>query len=255
MGEKKDQLRVSHEKMPDFLIIGAMKCGTTTLYKNLVKHSSIVSAKRKELHFFDKEDEYSKGIDWYKSNFPSLSKKRFKNKPQLMTGEATPRYFFIPEVPERVFNAMPQVKLIVLLRNPVDRAYSHYNHFKRRGLEKLSFEEAIDKEVNGIIEPKINRNYLARGNYVDQLKRWMNFFPREQFLILESESYYHDPITGINQVCDFLHLPEWNDEYTKEPSHPYPKMEGHMRERLIQYFKPHNEKLEDYLGVNFNWDR
>ncbi|MBS4203244.1 sulfotransferase domain-containing protein [Lederbergia citrea] len=255
MGKKKEQFLASHERMPDFLIIGAMKCGTTTLYKNLVKHSSIVSAKRKELHFFDKEDEYSKGIDSYKNNFPLLNKKKLINKPNLVTGEATPRYLFIPEVPERVFNAMPNVKLIVLLRNPVDRAYSHYHHFKRRELEKLTFEEAIDKELNGIIEPNINRTYLARGNYVDQLKRWMDFFPREQFLILESENYYRNPRIGINQVCQFLDLPEWNFEYTKEASHPYPKMEEHMRERLIKYFKPYNEKLEDYLGDNFSWER
>ena len=254
MVNKKKQSLVSHERMPDFLIIGAMKCGTTTLYKNLVKHSSIVSAKSKELHFFDKEDENLKGINWYRKQFPLLFKKKFKNKPNLITGEATPRYLFTPEVPERVFQVMPNTKLIVLLRNPVDRAYSHYHHFKRKELEKLSFEEAVEREQKGIIDPEINRNYLARGIYVEQLKRWMNFFPREQFLILKSEDYYRDPIAGINQVCDFLHLDGWNFEYTKEPSNPYPKMEGQIRERLTQYYKPHNEKLYDYLGVNFNWD-
>jgi hypothetical protein len=240
--------------MPDFVIIGAMKCGTTTLYKNLVKHPDIISAQRKELHFFDKDDEYNMGIDSYKSNFPLLVKKKFRSKPHLITGEATPRYLFIPEVPERVFHAMPDVKLIVLLRNPVDRAYSHYHHFKRRGLETLSFEEAINKEENGVMEPHINRNYLARGMYADQLQRWMNYFPREQFLIMDSGDYYQNPVKGINQVCRFLKLSEWNDAYTKEPGQPYPKMEDNTREWLIQYFKPHNEKLVALLGMQFNWD-
>ncbi|WP_307411852.1 sulfotransferase domain-containing protein [Neobacillus ginsengisoli] len=244
----------SHERMPDFLIIGAMKCGTTTLYKNLVKHSSIVSARRKELHFFDKDDEFIKGVDWYREQFPLLFKKKFKDKSPFITGEASPRYLFIPEVPQRVFEAMPQVKLIVLLRNPVDRAYSHYHHFKRKGLESLSFEEAIKKEENGLLDSNINRNYLARGKYYEQLKRWMNLFSREQFLILKSEDYFRDPIAGINQVCQFLNVQEWNLEYTKEPSQPYPEMEVGTKERLANYFKPYNEKLYDYLGVNFDWD-
>ncbi|WP_349632699.1 sulfotransferase domain-containing protein [Neobacillus sp. WH10] len=150
---------------------------------------------------------------------------------------------------------MPDVKLIVLLRSPVDRAYSHYHHLKRRGVEKLTFEEAINQEGDGIFRKYNNRTYLARGKYVEQLKRWMNFFPKEQILIINSENYYHDPIKGLNQVCQFLDISEWNYKYTKNGSYRYPKMEKHMRERLIQYFKPYNEELEDYLGVKFNWDR
>jgi len=251
--KNKQQLPDSHKNMPDFVIIGAMKCGTTTLYQNLVKHPSIVSAKTKELHFFDVEKEFRKGLDWYTSQFPLLHSK-LQNKQDLITGEASPRYLFIPDVPERVFNAMPDVKLIVLLRNPVDRAFSHYHHLKRRGVEKLTFEEAINQEGDGNIQKYNNRTYLARGKYVEQLKRWMNFFPKEQILIIHSENYYRDPIKGINQVCQFLDISEWKYKYTKNRSYRYPKMEKHMRERLIQYFKPYNEELEDYLGVKFNWD-
>lgn len=231
-----------------------MKCGTTTLYKNLVKHPAIISAKRKELHFFDKEEEYEKGLNWYRKQFPLLLKGKFKNQSGLITGEATPRYLFTPDVPQKVYEAMPGVKLIVILRNPVERAYSHYHHFKRRNLESLSFEEALCKEENGTIEPGINRNYLARGIYVEQLKRWMKLFPKEQFLILQSENYYKDPIKGLNQVCNFLNVGEWDFEYMKGPSYPYPKMNEQTRKKLNEYYQPFNQELYEFLGVNFNWE-
>lgn len=122
---------------PHFLIIGAARSGTTSLYSYLVEHPRVVAAAKKELHFFDLR--FPNGPAWYRDQFPSLS-------PDTITGEASPYYLFHSHVPKRVFKLLPHVKLIVLLRNPVDRAYSHYYHAVKHGIETLPFERAIEQE-------------------------------------------------------------------------------------------------------------
>ena len=132
---------------PDFVIIGAQKSGTTSLYDFIVKHPAIESAAKKELHYFSWF--YACGDKWYRSNFPTnLSSSRFYKDvgQKLLTGEASPTYLFYPMVPGRMVKALPNVKLIVILRNPVDRAYSHYNHNIRHKHETLSFEKALERE-------------------------------------------------------------------------------------------------------------
>ena len=174
--------------LPDFLIIGAARSGTTSLYEYLIQHSSIHSAVGKEVYFFDKK--YNKGINWYRSFFPSKFSKIIISslqKKSFLTGEATPRYLFHPHSPKRVHQVIPNVKLIVLLRNPIDRAYSHYQMEVDHGDEKLTFEEAIEKEEERIttdlerMEKDENfysvnfyrKSYLTRGKYFNQLKRWV----------------------------------------------------------------------------------
>src|SRR5947209_20310719 len=137
--------------MPDFIIIGTMRGGTTSLYSYLTTHPHIGSAYMKEVHFFDVY--YSKGIGWYRSQFPSSIQKyyaEYVQKQQFITGEASPYYLFHPHAPKRITKFLPQVELIVLLRNPVSRAYSHYSHEVAGGHEKLSFEEAIECEQERI---------------------------------------------------------------------------------------------------------
>ena len=254
--------------MPDFLIIGAQKCGTTSLYSYLSEHPYVAPAFRKEIHFFDFY--FRKGVNWYKSHFPSsLCKYYYQRRGQhLITGEASTHYISFPSVPRRVFELIPQVKLIALLRNPIDRACSHYYHSLRRGYETLSFEEAIDSEVERLRleNEKIPRDenasclshqwhsYLSKGIYVEQLKAWRNLFPKEQILIIKSEDFYVDPPTIFKQATAFLNLPEWElKRYETFLKGTYPKMEGNLRKRLADYFEPHNQRLYEYLGVNFNW--
>ena len=112
--------------MPDFIIIGAARCGTTNLYRNLTQHPYIVPAFRKEVHFFDHTSNFKNGVAWYRAHFPLLLYKHYKQvrKQDIVTGEASPYYIFHPHAPKRAFEIVPQVKLIVMLRNPVDRAYS-----------------------------------------------------------------------------------------------------------------------------------
>ncbi|NET04138.1 MAG: sulfotransferase domain-containing protein [Symploca sp. SIO2B6] len=257
--------------MPDFIIIGAQKCGTTSLYNYLIQHPNVKSALQKELHFFDKR--FNKSIDWYRSHFPVKEK-------NVITGEASPNYIFHPHTPQKISKIIPSVKLIALLRNPIDRAYSHYAHNLRanrinlskgqKEREILSFEEAIKSEDSRLYmeREKILNNsiyysqdcmyysYLAKGIYVDQFKRWLNLFPKEQILIIESEKLYAEPAAIFRQVREFLNLPPWElKEYNVHNSIQYRQMDTSLRNYLIDYFKPHNERLYEYLGVQFDWDK
>jgi len=256
--------------LPNFLIIGAAKCGTTSLYDYLVQHPCIFSASRKEIGFFD--DYFNMGLFWYRTHFPTSFKKFLKKltgKQNFLTGEASANYLFHPHAAKRIFNTIPSVKLIVLLRNPVDRAYSFYNMQVKKGLEKLSFEEAIkseEKRLEGEKE-KILQNenyysynyaiysYLARGIYVDQLKDWMKFFPNNQFLILHAKDLQMEPFKTINIVFEFLGLPHYEiKNLQKKNVGEYNQMNTDIRKWLIDYFKPHNEKLYKLLNRDFGWD-
>jgi hypothetical protein len=258
--------------LPDFIIIGAQKCGTTSLYRFLTEqHACIAPSLEKEIHFFDIA--FGKGLNWYRAHFPTILYKQYLKKVRgqdLITGEASPYYIFYPHAPRRIFETVPQVKLIVLLRNPVDRAYSHYHHQVTRGRETLSFEQAIEAEpqrLSGELEKimadehyisfnQAHFSYLARGIYVDQLKAWSNLFPLEQLLILNSEAFFADPATTYRQVVAFLNAPESILQSAKKRNvGSYQKMSPATRQRLVEYFRPHNQRLFEYLGTSFNWDR
>ena len=256
--------------LPDFIIIGAQKCGTTSLYHYLKQHPCVGPVLLKEVNFFD--NHYSKGIAWYRTHFPSVLYKfciKQISKQNFVTGEASPDYIFHPHAPKRVLKILPQVKLIILLRNPVDRAYSHYHHQLRKGREALSFEKAIEKEeerLGGELQKmllnenyfSLNRqhySYLSRGIYIDQLKTWINLFPRKQFLIIKSEDFFENPPRIFKHVLKFLNLPNWElKEYRKINYGNYSKIDATTRKHLIDYFKPHNQRLYEYLGVNFGWE-
>jgi len=258
----------SFRVLPNFLIIGTAKAGTTSLYEYLIKHPCIIPAIGKEIYFFDKE--YSKGTNWYKSFFPTTHQKPKSNEcnEKFITGEATPRYLFHPHAPRRVKELLPNVKLIVLLRNPVDRAYSHYQMEVRHGNEKLSFEEAIEAEQSRVSDDmeKMEKDenfysvkfyrcsYLTRGIYVDQLKRWLEYFPREQFLILESEDLYQNTSDVYNQVLQFLELPKFSlKEFKPYKKSNYSVITLQLRNKLNEFFKQHNERLEKLLERKFDW--
>lgn len=247
--------------MPDFIIIGTQKGGTTSLYNYLIQHPQIVSAVTKEVHFFDLN--FHKGKDWYFAQFPQP----VDLPSNCLTGEATPYYLFHPLVSQRVYQMLPQVKLIVLLRDPVARAISHHAHEVRLNYEHLPLEEAIateparlqgevEKLLSGEIDYSFNHqhySYLSRGIYVDQLKAWMNFFPREQFLIIKSEELYSNPSAILNQVFDFLELPTYQlSDYGKYNAGNYPGIGAATHQHLKEYFQPYNQSLEDYLGRKFH---
>ena len=256
--------------LPKFIIIGAQKGGTTSLYNYLIEHPQIEPAFKKEVHFFDVN--FKKSIMWYRSFFPSLLYKNYKkltSKKEIISGEASPYYIIHPHAPKRIFSVIPKVKLIILLRNPVDRAYSHHSHQTQLGFEKLTFRNAIEKEeerLNGEEEKMLKEEkyesynfghftYFKRGIYIDQLKKWFKYFPKEQILIIKSEIFFENPAKIVKQVFKFLELPNWSDiKYIKYAEGSYKRMDKDTRENLIRYFKLHNQRLYKFLGKDFEWD-
>ena len=258
--------------MPDFIIIGAQKGGTTSLYSYLIDHPCIAPIYIKEPHFFDIY--FYKGLHWYRSHFPTAVEKYYAQRIQkhdLITGEASPYYLFYPQAAKRVAKILPKVKLIVLLRNPIDRAYSQYQHqLRQEGVEPLSFEEAIEVEEKRLAgeEEKILKDikyysfnhrhysYLSRSKYIEQLPEWMSIFPREQFLILKAEDLYADPAAIVKQTLEFLNIAIGEQKCVYKPFNDarYAPMAAATRERLVEYFKPYNARLYEFLGRDFGWD-
>jgi Sulfotransferase domain len=276
-------LTSSARLLPDFLIIGGQRCGTSSLYYYLTEHPGIAAASTKEIHFFD--DFYTRGLNWYRAQFPTVAYKRYIERARgqhFLTGEASPYYLFHPHVPQRVAAALPNAKLIVLLRNPIDRAYSQHWLEVAGKFETLSFEEAVRQEPErtaGEYEKLLKDEnyhsyshrrytYLTRGIYVDQLQHWMNFYPRNQFLIIKTEDLYTKPAEVVRQTLEFLGVPgdkiETNREYKKykvpsktgyKTKDSAPKMDPQLRSELVEYFRPHNARLSEFLGRDFEWDK
>jgi Sulfotransferase domain len=253
--------------LPDFVIIGAQKCGTTFLYHLLAQHALVEPAAKKELHFFDKN--FDLGVEWYRQCFAAP---RWEDGRRTITGEATPYYMFHPLAAERMAEIVPEARLIALIRDPVDRAYSHHQQEARKGDEPLSFEEAIEAEEgrlrgegNRMLEDKKyasfehqRLSYLSRGVYVDQLLRWSELFSRGQLLVLKSEDFFEHPLEILESVLAFLGLPEWAPApsqlgYRRHEGRYERDMDPTIRRRLERYFEPHNRRLYDFLGVNLGW--
>ena len=254
---------------PDFLILGAMKCGTTSLYTYLIEHPSIKRAFQKEIHYFDAL--HARGSLWYRSFFPSILEKALSEKVlrrPLLTGEATPSYLYHSHVAPRVAKDLPHARFFALLRNPVDRAYSFYNHNRRVGIETLPFEEAIDREPERMeLEPeqarrskdgfgfyRNNFSYLARGMYADQLAAWREHIPEERLLVFTTEDLNDRPERVLRQALEFLGLPYVAPpEFRRMNAAPYPAMEAATRRRLEEMMRPHNQRLYELLGRNLGW--
>jgi hypothetical protein len=241
-----EQLSGDIGALPDFVIIGAQKGGTSFLYYLLTRHPLVEPAARKELHFFDQPEHFDKGAEWYRRCFPRVGS---KDGQRSITGEATPYYLFDPPVAERMAKIVPKTQLIALLRNPIDRAYSHYQMQVKRGTEPRSFEEAIEQP---------HSSYVSRGIYVDQLLRWFEFFSKEQMLILKSEDFFERPVETLKVVLTFLDLPDWQPEASELQQRRHTgtyrqKMDPATRRRLEAYFEPYNQRLYEYLDVDFGW--
>ena len=247
---------------PRFLIIGCQKCGTTSLYNYLIQHPHVSAATKKEIHFFDSN--YHKGYAWYKRHFPEPKSK----KKSLITGEATPYYILHPHAPARVKATLPDTKLILMLRDPVERAFSHYKHHVKFKVEPLAFDEAIKAEserLDGEWDKMIRDqsynsyniqmySYLTRGVYVTQLERWLAHFPREQVLLLQSEEFFTNPEKAYLETLHFLGLPDHQlDTYQKFNPGKNESISPAARRYLIDYFKPYNERLFRLIRKDFSW--
>ena len=244
--------------LPDFLILGAQKAGTTALYAYLRWHPQITGPSFKEVSFFDRH--YARGERWYRAHLPIRR--------GGIAGEASPSYLFHPLAPERVARMLPDVRLIALLREPVGRAFSHYQHEVALGRESLSFEDAVAQEserMQGEVERMLrepeyfshawwNYTYLARGRYAEQLERWFAAFPREQLLVLLTDELAADTSGTYGRVLDFLGVePHALESFPRIFEREYGEMEPATRAALRREFAEPNRRLAELLGRDLPW--
>lgn len=251
--------------LPGFLILGAAKCGTTSLFNYIAEYSSnFAGPLTKETFFFT--DHYEMGLQYYRYFFPLLANG------DCITGEATPCYLFYHRCPRRVYETLPHdIKFIILLRNPIDRALSHYNFntytTKTAAHDSLPFSEAIRNEEQRYDIMENNPyyyyeyryySYKGRGKYHEQIQRWFRYFPRENFLIMGYEEFFKQPEFYVEKVFDFLGLqfeencrPQFGS-YNKSNYNISLSDENHSY--LSSYFRPHNERLYYLLNHDFGWD-
>lgn len=264
--------------LPDFLIIGAHRAGTTSLYSALAQHPCVLPnfprlQHIKGVRYFDQH--FHRGTAWYLSHFPTVacrsSAGRLRGSPMLV-GEASPYYLFHPLAAERAAALLPHARLIALLRNPVERAYSHWRRERRDGREPLpTFEAALAAEPERLAgeEERIiadaryysyaheNWSYLTQSLYFTPLRRWLDRFPPDQVFIESSERFLTDPQGVYNRVLAFLGLPPRRLCDTRPlnavpPDAPVP---DHLRAELRERLTLHNRELERYLSIEFDWDR
>ena len=255
--------------LPGFVVIGVQRGGTTTLFATLRRHPAVGDPLRKEIHYFDSA--YARPLGWYRSFFPSVQAMRHRG--ERVTGEASPSYVFHPLVPERVAETLPGARFIVMLRDPVARAWSHHSHQTALGNETLSFEEAIDAEEARLVgeqeriasDPSFAAtrfrrvSYLARGDYAPQLERWFSAVGKDRLLVLVSEEFFADPLMSFRGVERFLDLPHWENvgpiTARYAPGLATNEMSDETRERLRSSFAPKIRRTEELLGRELPWPR
>ena len=254
--------------LPDFLILGAQKGGTTALYAYLREHPAIVGPPWKEVSFFDRH--FWRGESWYRGHFPNqLYLRRMRGRVGVapVVGEASPSYLFHPLAPERVAQLVPTAQLIVLVRNPIDRALSHFHHEVALGREPLAFEQALAQEegrmageVERLRDPRYfshawwNYTYVSRGRYAEQLERWLEHFPREQLLVVPSEDLLDRPNEAYAQVLEFLGAPSHElSSYPRIFTRDYSEMAPETRATLRDVFAEPNRRLYELLGRDLGW--
>ncbi len=254
--------------MIDFLIIGAQRGGTKSLYDYLLLHPSVVPAIKPAIHFFDIH--YEMGIDWYVRHFPMLS--GYYGGKKLdghITGEASSCYLHHPLAPERIMKHCPKAKLIVMLRNPTDRAYSHYRHAVRQGKETLSFSMALKVEAKRLekglqrlhenpaiyAERNLTHSYISHGLYANQIRRWLTCFPREQFIFIRSEDFFADPVPHVMKTYDFLGLSPFRPPELPPPDPNYFEFLTELtRTKIDRFFIHSNEEVSRILHWQPAWN-
>ena len=263
--------------LPDFLLIGAQKAGTTSLYAYLAAHPDVRPAGRKEVHYFDLG--FTAGAElgegWYRSMFPlraRLALDRRRASGPVLAGEASPYYLFHPAAAQRAVALVPQARLLVLVRDPVERAWSHYRHEVVAGREPLDFVAALDAEAGrlagseddlrrGIDSPAARHHrrhaYVGRGRYATQLRAWLAHYPREQVHVMVAEELFATPGAVWRSAVDFLGLaaaapPPFavHNPGTGEAEHG---MDPACRARLRETFAGPDAELADLLGRPLPW--
>ena len=263
--------------LPSFLVLGAQRAGTSTLFFHLRQHPEISGPRGaeksvdwpKELHFFD--EKFGKGVDWYRAFFPleasrSLARRRGRDR---IAGEATPNYLFHPQAPPRAAEVLPSARLIALLRDPVERAYSHYQLMHRTGRENLTFVDALAAEAERLAGERDamqtvpdfrgphhrHHAYVARGLYAEQLERWLDHFSREQLLVIRAEDFRDRPAEIFAQTLAFLGVQPWMPaRFELRNAAVYTPIDRALGAELAERFAESNRRLARLLGRDLGWD-
>ncbi len=246
-----------HRALPHLIIIGAQKSGTSSLFNYLAQHPQLHPSCRKEIHYFDRY--FSLGLDWYKAHFPQHDAMQQND----LAYEASPNYLCDPYAPQRIFELLPSARLIALLRNPTERAISHYFHEKRHGRETLSIMQTLAEEEQRIAAHNNSNNtnpfrrcYKLRGRYHEQLQRFLTLFPQQQLLVINSNDLFSDPAAVLHKTFRFLGV---DDSFHPHNLHPHNvgsnthKVEPEVYNYLNDYFRPHNQSLYDLLNRDLGW--
>lgn len=255
-------LRRGEPMTPGFLVIGTKRGGSTSVYHWITQHPRVAPCRtQKGTHFFDVN--YGRGEKWFRSGFEAATGD------WTMTGEGSPYYMFHPLAIERIRRTLPDVRLIAVLRDPVARAWSHHQYEVSHGREDLGFEEALDAEAERTAgeEAKIiadpgyvsvehrYHTYLARGHYAEELARVYASFPKEQVLVLQSETLFADPHGQLDRIWEFLGLPSVRiDGLTAMKQGRGRSIPASAVQRLEAYYAPLNEDLYAMPGIDFRWD-
>ncbi|MFL6049626.1 MAG: sulfotransferase domain-containing protein [Gaiellales bacterium] len=258
--------------LPGFLIVGGQRCGTTSMYRALAQHPLIQKPIwHKGVHYFDLH--YDRGLGWYRAHFPLRAgagrMERAWGRPPLAF-ESSPYYMHHPLAPGRIAHDLPGVKLIVLVRDPVERAHSAHAHELARGFEDEPFERALALEPQRLereedrmrADPAYRSHalqhqaYVTRGQYADQLDRLAALVGRERLLVLDSGAFFSEPEAEYSRVLAFLELPRCGTTvFERHNARPRPHVPDATRQRLSAHFEPYDARLEPWLAGVPSWRR
>lgn len=267
--------------LPEFVMIGAKRGGTTSFYYDLLEHRQICplfpppnrlpgkARASKGTDFFDQN--YFRGERWYRSYFPTYVARRRQQRRAggpVISGEASTYYMFHPGAPERAAATVPDTLILAVLRDPVLRTYSHWKERRREGREKLSFVDALAAEDDriGPVEDRLRsdptfysyaheqQSYARQSEYDRSLERWLAHYPRRQILVLRSEDYYRNPETTLRRATDFLGLePQPIASGTIREKAGGESIDPAVADRLAARFAGNNQRLEELTGQSFDW--
>ena len=257
---------------PDLLICGAQRCGTTSMYQALRQHPAVLRpVARKGVHYFD-DVTYRNGIDWYRAHFPlraEVARTAARAGEPAHVFESSPYYLFHPAAAGRIAQTLAGVRAIVLLRDPVERAYSAYTHEFRRGYETETFERALElederlagEEQRLLADPGYashahrHQAYLHRGVFVDQLERLTGALGRERVHVVDADDFFTDPEPVWQGVSEFLGLSAFRPQFEQHNARPRSAMPDELRARLRRHFDDADERLEAWWGRTPSWRR
>jgi len=258
--------------LPDVLLIGVSKAGTSTIAANLAKHPQFYPPLYKEPHYFDLHPQ--EDVSWYRAYFP-LKIRRWLIADRLgrtfVTGDFTPSYYLLPHAAERIRRELRRPRIILSLRNPIDRAYSHFKDSRSIGYEIFErFEDALQAEPHRLrgelvrmerdptycSHKLLSFGYSTRGIYVDYLRRWRQHFGPDEMLVLNFDDWVREPATTYARICDFVGLdriPLAAYAAYNVNEHAFPEIVPRTRRQLADFFAPRNHALYDLLGTDFGW--